>query len=90
MPQIFPAQDQALGVVIAELAAADLVQNRDYSIGLTWDHRPYLDTTDEAYAKWQAMHGADTDSASPDNTDADSSTDDSESGSSTRRQTKRR
>jgi len=59
MSDIFPAQDQDLGEVIAELAGAGFVQDRDYSIQHTYDLRPYLSASDDAFAEWQSLHGAD-------------------------------
>jgi hypothetical protein len=59
MSDIFPAQDQDLGEVIAELARAGFVQDRDYWIQHTYDLRPYLSASDDAFAEWQSLHGAD-------------------------------
>jgi hypothetical protein len=70
--QIHPGPDQTIGDLTRELEDLDLVHRRDFWLHYTWDLRPYIQTTPDAYEVWEsarADHNSDDDD--PDDADPD-------------------
>lgn len=63
MTDIYPAQDQLISVVIGELEKLDLAFGTDFRLEYSWDAKPFLKATPEAYETWANAHGGGIDSA---------------------------
>lgn len=54
MTDIFPAPDQSIGDVVAELKELELQADRDFRLHYSWDAQPYIQCTADAYQKWSS------------------------------------
>jgi hypothetical protein len=96
LTEIHPGPDQTIGAITRELEDLGLVNKIDFWLHYTWDLRPYIQTTQDAYEVWDSSRGnedSETEQSSDDEDDADSAQA-TESGqaraASSRRATKRR
>lgn len=52
MTDIFPAADQSASSLIEELTELGLVDGQDFKLHFSWDAKPLIQASDEAYEKW--------------------------------------
>lgn len=57
MTEIHPAPGQRIGEIQSELETIGLVYDRDFWPHYTWDLKPVIHTTEEAYEKWVEHRG---------------------------------
>jgi hypothetical protein len=59
MTDVFPAADQGIGEVIADLEKQGYVNGTDFRLHYTYDARPHLVLSEEASKKYEKSHPAD-------------------------------
>lgn len=80
MPEIHLSEDQGYSDVTSELVELGLTENADFRTHFTWDHKPIVEVTDEAYDKWQKKHGSKRSTAASKDDDGDEADDSKRSG----------
>jgi hypothetical protein len=92
MTDIFPAADQSATTLIEELTALGLVDGRDFKLHFSWDAKPLIQASDEAYEKWVASRPKVSEDVDKPDAEKESKPDSSESGAQDARRgnTKRR
>jgi hypothetical protein len=71
MTDIYPAPDQTVSAVIAELEALDLVYDTDFRLHYAWDAQPYIQATPDAYEKWSASRSSEDDTPAAEKAEAE-------------------
>lgn len=71
MTDIFPAPDQRIGEITAELEELGLSPETDFWMHFSWDLRPFVQCTPAAYKTWATAHGAAEGDEDEDSGDAD-------------------
>lgn len=71
MTDVFPAADQGIGEVIAELEEQGYVNGEDFRLHYTYDARPHLVLSEQASKKYEKDHPTETSDDKSDSKTAD-------------------